>query len=87
MILVRNITYGFYGKNDHLFSIDKNETLLTMKQKIRAHFKISNKTDLEMFNDKTEQLIEDDDDFQSILHKFISITFSEKKKTKNNNIL
>lgn len=79
MIYVRNITYGFYGKNDYLFSLDKNQTFLDMKDKIRHHFKICSSTELEIFNDKTEQLVEDDNDFQSILYDpFASITFSEK---------
>lgn len=74
IIYVRNITYGFYGKNDHIFPIKKDETFLSLKEKIRKHFKIDTEIEIEMFDDNTEQLIDDDDQITSIT----SITFSEK---------
>lgn len=94
MIYVRNITYGFYGKHDHFFGVDKNETFFTMIEKIRTHFRLPFQSKIEMFDDKTEQLIENDEEFQTILRTpFASITFcgkdakDEKKKAKKTNIL
>lgn len=81
MIFVRNITYGVYGKNDHLFTVNKNDTLLSLKEKIISHFKTSSSS-IEMFDDKTEQLLNNYD--QLLCHcfspsdKFPSITFGEE---------
>lgn len=79
MILVRNITYGYYGKNDHIFTVKNDDTLLSLKEKILAHFKISKKID--MFDDKTEQLLDDFDqplsNFFSPKEIFHSLTFGE----------
>ena len=81
LIFVRNITYDFYGKNDHLFTVKNNDTVSSLKDKILTHFKISKGVDIDMFNDKTEQLLDENDQLLSDCFgngHFQSITFSEK---------
>lgn len=53
IILVRNLTYGFYGKNDHIFTVNKNDTLSSLKEKIIQHFKTSESIDIFIFDNKT----------------------------------
>ncbi len=79
LIYVRCITYGYYGKNDHLFNVNSTDTLSSFQQKIVDHFKPGKKID--MFDDETETLLDSYD--RPLKECFLptsnifSITFSE----------
>lgn len=55
LIYVNCLTYGYKGKSDHIFNVDKNDTLLSLKEKIISHFKVSE--NIHMFDTKTERLL------------------------------
>lgn len=77
LIYVNCITYGYFGKG-HLFTVNDNDTLQSLKEKIVKHFGSSEHID--MFDDATEQLLDDydrplRDSFSS--SPFYSVTFGE----------
>ena len=55
LIYVNCLTYGYKGKSDHIFNVDKNDTLLSLKEKIISHFKVSE--NIHIFDTKTERLL------------------------------
>ena len=81
LIYVRCVTYGYTGDaRGHLFNLNKNDTLQSLKDKIVTHFQSSE--NIHMFDDSTEQLIDLfesplSDCFSASSAPFYSITFAE----------
>lgn len=80
LIYVNCLTYGYKGKSDHIFNVDKNDTLLSLKEKIISCFKVTE--NIHMFDNKTERLLTYYEyPLKDCFEKDIaySITFSEYK--------
>ncbi len=61
LIYTKCLTYGYKGK-DHLIRMKKDNTFLDFKEEIIKLFKVDKKDKIQIFDDKTERVIDYDDD-------------------------